>query len=290
MARDVLTLVQENMGAFSKGQKRIGFFLLENYEKAAYMTAGKLGEAAQVSESTVVRFASELGYDGYPAMQKAMQEMIRSKLTAAQRLEVSNDRIGDDELLSRMMRSDMEKIRLTMEEVNREEFNRTVEAIVNARRIYILGVRSALAIVSFMGFYFNLIFENVVLVHSTSVSEMFEQMFRVGKGDVVIGVSFPRYSRRTVQAMEYARSRGAAVVAITDCQDSPLYAISHHALLARSDMASFADSLVAPLSLVNALIAAVGRKKRGDLSETFERLEQIWDKYGVYEKDGEDGA
>lgn len=187
-----------------------------------------------------------------------------------------------------MMRSDMEKIRATIEEVDREEFRRTVQTIVKARRIYILGVRSSAAIVCFMGFYFNLIFENVVTVHSTSVSETFEQMFRVGEGDVVIGVSFPRYSRRTVQAMEYARSRGASVVAITDCKDSPLYSIAHHALLAKSDMASFADSLVAPLSLVNALIAAVGREKGESLSETFERLEEIWDAYGVYEKNGED--
>ena len=183
-----------------------------------------------------------------------------------------------------VMQSDIEKIRMTMEAVSREDFYHTVDAIVSARRIYILGVRSASAIVSFLGFYFNLIFENVVIVHTTSVSEMFEQILRVGEGDVVIGVSFPRYSSRTVKAMQFARDQGAVVVAITDSEASPLAAIANHALLAKSDMASFVDSLVAPLSMVNALIVAVGRRKNEDLSRTFETLERIWDEYEVYEK------
>ena len=289
MPRDVLASIQSNMSTFSKGQKLIANFILESYDKAAFMTASKLGKTVNVSESTVVRFAAELGYDGYPAMQKALQEMIRNKLTSIQRIEVSNDRIGDHDILSMVMQADMEKIRLTMEETNREAFTASVDAIVSARRIYIMGIRSASAITSFLGFYFNLIFDNVV-VHTSAASELFEQLLRVGEGDVVIGVSFPRYSRRTVRAMEFARKQGATVLAVTDSEASPLAAIADHALLAKSDMASFVDSLVAPLSLINALIVAVGRKKNDDLSETFGKLEKIWDEYEVYEKieDGTD--
>ena len=284
MSKDILSIIQTNMNTFSKGQKRIGRFILDSYDKAAFMTASKLGKTVNVSESTVVRFAAELGYDGYPAMQKALQEMIRNKLTSIQRIEVSNDRIGNQDILSMVMQSDVEKIRMTLEEVDRDSFDRAVEAIVSARRIYILGVRSASAIASFLAFYFNLIFEDVVHIHSTSVSEVFEQLLRIGPRDVIVGISFPRYSRRTVKAMEFARDRGAQVVAITDSETSPLTAIAAHTLMAKSDMASFVDSLVAPLSLVNALIVAVGRKKNSDLSETFGVLEKIWDEYEVYEK------
>ena len=196
MPRDVLSSIQSNMSTFSKGQKLIANFILESYDKAAFMTASKLGKTVNVSESTVVRFAAELGYDGYPAMQKALQEIIRNKLTSIQRIEVSNDRIGDHDILSMVMQADMEKIRLTMEETSREAFTASVDAIVSARRIYIMGIRSASAISSFLGFYFNLIFDNVVVVHTSAASELFEQLLRVGEGDVIIGVSFPRYSRR----------------------------------------------------------------------------------------------
>lgn len=284
MSKDILTHIQSDMGTFSKGQKLIAKFILESYDKAAFMTASKLGRTANVSESTVVRFAIELGYDGYPAMQRALQEMIRNKLTSVQRIEVSNDRIGDQDILSMVLQSDIDKIRITMEESDRTQFNATADAIVAARRIYILGIRSAAALASFLGFYFNLIFENVTVVHTSSESEIFEQLLRVGDQDVVIGISFPRYSRRTVKAMQFARDRGADVVAITDGETSPLAAIANHNLLAKSDMASFVDSLVAPLSLVNALIVAVGRRRNSDLAKTFETLEKIWDEYEVYEK------
>ncbi len=284
MPKDILAAIQNNMSTFSKGQKLIAHFILDSYDKAAFMTASRLGKTVNVSESTVVRFAAELGYDGYPAMQKALQEMIRNKLTSIQRIEVSNDRIGDQDVLSMVMQSDVEKIRMTLEEVDRSSFERAVDAIVSARRIYILGVRSATALASFLGFYFNLIFENVVLMHTTSVSEVFEQMLHIGPEDVIIGISFPRYSRRTVKAMAFARDRGARVVAITDCETSPLATIATHTLMAKSDMASFVDSLVAPLSLVNALIVAIGRRKNSDLSKTFGDLEKIWAEYQVYEQ------
>lgn len=284
MSKDILGHIQGSMGTFSKGQKLIARFILESYDKAAFMTASRLGRTVNVSESTVVRFATELGYDGYPAMQKALQEMIRNKLTSIQRIEVSNDRIGDQDILSMVLQSDIEKIRMTLEEIDRAQFNATADAIVAAKRVYILGIRSAAALASFLGFYFNLIFENVTVVHTSSESEIFEQLLRVSAADVVIGISFPRYSRRTVKAMQFARDRGADVVAITDSEASPLAAISTHQLLAKSDMASFVDSLVAPLSLVNALIVAVGRRRNSDLAKTFQTLEKIWDEYEVYEK------
>ena len=220
-------------------------------------------------------------------MQKALQEMIRNKLTAVQRIEVSNDRIGNHEILPMVMHADAENIRMTLEEVDRRDFDHTVSAILSARKVYILGVRSAFALSSFLGFYFNMMFENVVVAHTNSSSELFEQILRIGEGDVIIGISFPRYSKRTVKAMQYAKDRGATVVGITDSGASPLAEIADHTLMAKSDMASFVDSLVAPLSLVNALIVAVSRKKSEELSGTFSKLEKIWDEYEVYEKTDE---
>ena len=284
MNHDILTLIQENMPTFSKGQKKIANFILESYDKAAFMTASRLGKRVGVSESTVVRFAAELGYDGYPDMQRSLQKMIRNRLTSVQRIEVANDRLEDHDLLSTVLQSDMEKIRLTLEEVDREGFDRAVDAIVSARKIYIIGVRSSAAITSFLSFYLNLIFEDVCLVMANTASDIFESLLRVGEGDVVVGISFPRYSSRTVQAMRFAKSRGATTVAITDSEASPLAANSTYTLKARSDMASFVDSLVAPLSMVNALLVAVSRRKNDDLARTFRTLEEIWDEYGVYEK------
>ena len=284
MNHDILTLIQENIHTFSKGQKRIANFILDSYDKAAFMTASRLGKRVGVSESTVVRFAAELGYDGYPDMQKSLQKMIRNRLTSVQRIEVTNDRIGDQDLLSMVLQSDIEKIRMTLEELDRDSFEHAVDAIVSARKIYIIGVRSSASIATFLTFYFNLIFDNVVEVSANTASEVFERLLRVGEEDVVIGVSFPRYSSRTVQAMSFARDRGATTVAITDSEASPLAPICTYTLKARSDMASFVDSLVAPLSLVNALLVAVSRKKNDDLAHTFQTREGIWDEYGVYEK------
>lgn len=284
MNRDILTIIHENMSNFSKGQKRIANYILGSYDKAAFMTASKLGKTVDVSESTVVRFATELGYDGYPSMQRSLQKMIRNRLTSVQRIEVSYDRIGNEDVLSNVLQSDIEKIRLTMEEVDHGSFQQAVEAIVQAKKLYIIGVRSSAAIATFLHFYFNLIFENVVMVTANTASEVFEQLIRVNGEDAVIGISFPRYSSRTVQAMRYARDQGATTIAITDSEMSPLASISTFTLKARSDMVSFVDSLVAPLSLVNALLVAVSRKKGVELAQTFQKLEQIWDEYGVYEK------
>lgn len=284
MNRDILSTIRAQMPTFSKGQKLIANFILESYDKAAFMTASTLGKTVKVSESTVVRFAAELGYDGYPAMQRTLQEMIRNKLTSVQRIEVSDVRLGNHDILSMVMHSDMEKLRMTLEQIDREDFDGAVNDIVAAKRIYILGVRSAEAISTFLAFYFNLIFDNVTHVCVTSASEIFEQLLRVGPNDVVIGVSFPRYSKRTVKALQFAKDRGARVVAITDSPDSPLAGTAHRLLLAKSDMVSFVDSLVAPLSLVNALIVAISRVKKQELSHSLGELEHIWEEYEVYEK------
>lgn len=284
MNRDILTVIQENMSTFSKGQKRIANYILESYDKAAFMTASKLGKTVSVSESTVVRFASELGYDGYPSMQKSLQKMIRNRLTSVQRIEVSYDRFGDQDVLTSVLQSDIDKIRMTLEEVDHQSFENAVEAIVKARRIYIIGVRSSASIATFLHFYLNLIFDNVVLIGASTASEVYENLIKVGAEDVVIGISFPRYSSRTVHGMKFAKDQGAATIAITDSEASPLASTATYTLKARSDMASFVDSLVAPLSLVNALLVAVSRKKNEDLSNTFQKLEKIWEEYGVYEK------
>ncbi len=276
------------MSNFSKGQKLIARYILDSYDKAAFMTASRLGQTVRVSESTVVRFAAELGYEGYPDMQRALQEMIRNKLTSVQRIEVTDDRIGNQDILSMVMQSDMEKIRATLEKVRRDDFDGAVTDIVNARRIYILGVRSASAIATFLAFYFNLVFDNVTHISVTSASEIFEQLLRVGPADVVIGVSFPRYSMRTVKAMQFAKDRGAQVIAITDSESSPVADSARRLLLAKSDMVSFVDSLVAPLSLVNALIVAISRAKKQELSQSLGELEHIWAEYEVYEKVGDE--
>lgn len=285
---DLITKIQSELPGFSKGQKQIARFILEHYDKAAFMTASRLGVTVGVSESTVVRFATELGYDGYPHLQRALQEMIRNKLTSVQRMEVAGDRMGGRDVLQTVLHADTDMIRVTLDEIDRDAFQGAVDALMGAKRIYILGVRSSSALASFLGFYFNLLFENVTLVHTNSVSEIFEQVLRVGPGDVLFGISFPRYSKRTLSAMKYARDRGARVIALTDSQLSPLARVADHVLLARSDMASFVDSLVAPLSVINALIVAVGMSRCDEIEQTFNKLERIWEEYDVYEKPEDD--
>ena len=283
MITHLLTRIDLMMNGFSKGQKRIAFYIEEHYDKAAFMTASKLGETVGVSESTVVRFATELGYDGYPKLQKAMQEMIRNKLTSVQRIEVTSGRIGDGNVLDSVLNQDIEKIRRTIEETSHEDFARAVDEICAAKRIYIFGVRSTGAIASFLAYYFELIFDNnVILINTTSPSSTYEHIFRITEEDVMIGISFPRYSSTAIEAMNFARSRGAHAVAITDSMASPLVQSADSILIARSDMASIVDSLVAPLSLINALIVATVLKKKDEVTETFRLLEDVWNREGVY--------
>lgn len=284
MERDILAQINQGSPRFSKGQRRLGQYILENYDKAAFMTAGKLGETVGVSESTVVRFASELGYEGYPGMRRAMQEMVRNRLTSVQRIEVARERIDSGNLLEAVLSADIDRLCATLEEVDKADFNRTVDEILKAKTVYIVGMRSSAALANFMGFYLNLLLDNVRLLHDTSVSEVVEQVFRIQKGDVFIGVSYPRYSSRTVRAMEFAKSAGAAVIGITDGEGSPFVGLADVNLFARSDMVSFLDSLVAPMSLINALIVAIGFRLPESLSDTFSRLEGIWRQYDVYER------
>lgn len=276
--------IRNKMDDFSKGQKRIANYIEEHYDKVAFMTASKLGATVGVSESTVVRFATEIGYAGYPQLQEAMQEMIRNKLTSVQRIEVTASRIGSADILDSVFNQDIDVIRRTMEETSHEDFYRAVDAIIASRKIYILGARSALALATFLSYYFNLLFDNVCLVQSTSEGEIFEQMVRIDKDDTVIGISFPRYSKKVVKALNFAHNRGAKVVAITDSSLSPLAKTADYPLLARSDIAAIVDSLCAPLSLINALIVATTLKKAGEVKQVFQNLEDIWDEYGVYEK------
>ncbi|MGM9557969.1 MAG: MurR/RpiR family transcriptional regulator [Oscillospiraceae bacterium] len=284
MPADILSTIQNQIHTFSKGQKLIAKYILESYDKAAFMTASKLGKTVSVSESTVVRFAVELGFDGYPSMQKTLQELVRNKLTSVQRIEVANDRIGNQDVVATVLQSDIDAIRMTSESLDRREMAASVEAILQAKRIYIVGVRSSAAIASFLNFYFRNIFQNVCLVSPAATSEMFEQMLHVAKGDVVIGISLPRYSSSTVKLMQYAHASGAAVIAITDKRDAPAGLVADHVLLAKSDMVSVVDSLVAPMSVVNALIVSVGRRQEKQLTKTFEDLERIWEDYEVYER------
>ena len=282
MTHNVLYLIRNGMDGFSKGQKRIANYILSNYDKAAFMTACRLGQIAQVSESTVVRFASQLGYDGYPAMQKALQEMIRGKLTSIQRIQASGNQIDSDDIAGSVMQRDMETIRGTIERIDRTEFDLAVEKLVGAKHIYLLGVRSSSFLAGYLNFYFRLIFKNVTLVQTAAAGEIFDQMLRIGPGDVLVGICFPRYSQNAVNAVRFARDQGADVVAVTDSKMSPLYQMSSASLLVSSDMISFVDSMAAPVSLLNALILAVGRQKSSETSETFSELERVWSRYGVF--------
>jgi len=284
MNNDFLSILQEKEPTFSKGQKRIARYITDSYDKAAFMTANRLGKTVGVSESTVVRFAVDLGFDGYPSMQKAMREMVLNRLTSVQRIEVANNRLGDQDIVSMVLHSDMEKLRQTGETVSRETFNLAVNAILKAKRVYILGVRSVAPLANFLGYYLNYMFNNVHVISGSSAGEMFEKIVGVNSEDVIIAFSFPRYSASTTKGARYCRSAGATVIGITDSKDSPLGQCSDHVLLTKSDMVSLVDSLVAPLSLVNALIVAIAAKREKELSQTFANLERIWDEYDVYEK------
>ena len=283
MERGILALLKDSAG-FSKGQKRIAAYILENYDKAAFMTAGRLGQLVGVSESTVVRFASELGYDGYPGMRKAIQDTIRSRLTSVQRIEVARETMDEENVLESVLMADIDKLHVTLEECSRESFNQAVELIVNARHIYIVGMRSSTCLANFLGFYLNLLLENVHIIQDTAVSEVYEQIIRIREGDVFIGISYPRYSSRTVRAMKFAKSSGARVIGITDGETSPFVGVADTLIYAKSDMVSFLDSLVAPLSLINALIVSVGIRSKENISDTFKRLETVWADYDVYEQ------
>ena len=280
-SKDLMRLIQSRFPRLSKGQKLIAEYILKSYDKAAFMTAAKLGVSVGVSESTVVRFANELGFSGYPKLQKALQELIKNKLTTVQRLELSNDYISEGYALKGVLKADIENIRATLEKINYNTFEDVVNKIFEAKRIYIIGLRSSTALAEFLGFYLNIILQNVKTV-GHGISDIFEQMINVEEGDLVIGIGFPRYASRTIDALAFAQDRGADVVAITDSLLSPLASKADYSLIAQSNMASFVDSLVAPLSVINALIIAVGMREKESITTTFNDLENIWKQYNVY--------
>ena len=279
--------IDEVYKSLSKGHKKIADYIKNNYEKASFMTAASLGKAVGVSESTVVRFASNIGFDGYPELQKYLQEMVKSHLTSVQRMDVAASRFEDDNMLDKAFAADIEMIKATREGISRDAFEKSAQAVNDAKKIYILGIRSSAALASFAAFYFRFLYENVVLIDTSASSEIFEQMFHINSDDVCIAISFPRYSSQTVKALKFAKDRGATIISITDGEMSPIAQLATHLLVAKSSMVSFVDSLVAPLSLINALVAVAARKKQDDVYNDFRELEKIWDEYHVYRTGGE---
>lgn len=284
MATDISQRILSAYPTFSKGQKKIANVIINDYDKAAYMTAAKFGKLVGVSESTVVRFASQLGYDGYGELQKAVQELVKSKLTPNQRIAITKQRFGKGNVVESVMESDIAKIRYTLENMNIDSFHKSIDAILEARTIYIIGARSTEPIARLLSYNLSLIFDNVRFVNPTSTAEVFEQMFSIGENDVLIAFSFPRYSTKMVAGVKYAKSRGAKNVVVTDSEISPLAEYADYMLLAQTDMASFMDSLIAPVSIINAMVVEITRRREGEITKRFDKLEQIWDEYQVYTK------
>ena len=287
MKESILKKIELGYEGFSKGQKAIANYITEHYEKAAYMTAAKLGKLADVSESTVVRFACQLGFEGYPEFQKSLRELVRTNLTSFQRMEVSDSIIGDKDILTQVILADAEKLRNTLDTIDRKAFETAVDKIICAKRIYILGVRSSATLAGFLHYNLQMAFDNLTLVQTTSGSEMLEQIMRIDKDDVVIAITFPRYSKRVVNAVEFASYKGANIIALTDSNASPIAQNADQLLTASSDMASFVDSLVAPMSIINAIAVSVAKKKKEELTVRLKTLEKLWDEYDVYDKNHE---
>ncbi|MBQ7292737.1 MAG: MurR/RpiR family transcriptional regulator [Clostridia bacterium] len=287
MKESIFKKIEIGYDGFSKGQKAISDYIIGHYEKAAYMTAAKLGELANVSESTVVRFACQLGFDGYPDFQKSLRELVRTNLTSFERVEVSDSIIGDKDILTQVLLADAEKLRNTLDTIDRKAFEDAVDKIITAKRIYILGVRSSATLAGFLHYNLRMAFDNLTLVQTTSGSEMLEQLMHISKDDVMIAISFPRYSKRIVNAVEFARDKGADIIALTDSNASPIAQNADQVLAASSDMASFVDSLVAPMSIINAIAVSLAKKKKEELTIRLKTLEKIWDDYDVYDKNYE---
>lgn len=284
MPFDIAKRINDGYPKFSKSHKRIADAVLHDYDKVAYMTAAKFGRFINVSESTVVRFCAVLGYEGYSEFQHAVQELVRKKLTPNQRIKISRERSANANVLENVMESDIRKIRNTLSGIDQATFHKCVDCILHARNIYVMGARSSEALAMLLDHNLSLIFDNVRFIRPCSSAEVFEQIFSVCSQDLVIAFSFPRYSTKIINAVRYAKQRGADVMVVTDTQSSPLVEHATHALLAQSDMASFSDSLVAPMSIINALIVELTNRSGNRITERFDRLERIWDEYNVYSK------
>ncbi len=279
-AQELIQRLNHSGKKLSKSHRRIAECIVSHYDKVVFMTASKLGEYVGVSESTVVRFAAALGYNGYPQLQKALQELIRHRLTASQRFEMTSD-MDHSQVLNKVLKADIQNIRSTLDEIDLSAFEQAIDMIIQARAIYVMGLRASAPIAEFFAHYLKFIFPNVRVVTS-GVSDVFEQLSRIGEGDLLIGISFPRYTSRSIEAMGFARQQGAALIAITDGPLSPLHSTADVCLMAKSDMSSFVDSFAAPLSLINALIVALGQRRRSEVSDYFEKMERIWSEYDVY--------
>lgn len=277
---DLLVRLNKNYKTLSKGQKQLAAYITENYDRAAFITASKMGRIVGVSESTVVRFAYALGYDGYPELQKSLQELIRNKLTSVQRIQLTGD-LQPNDVLRSVLKSDVSNIRATIDSIDNASFNAAINALLEAKKVYIVGLMSAAPLAQFLAYYLGFVMDNVVMV-SGAMGNIYEDLFRISSEDVCIGISFPRYSNRTIDALDFARGKEATIIAITDSVSSPIAEKAEHALIARSDMAGFADSLVAPLSLINAIIVACSLRRREQVSNTLSQLEGIWGSHGVY--------
>ncbi len=284
-ADNLLSRINQKYSSLSKGQKALASYITDNYDKAVFLTAAKLGNAVGVSESTTVRFATQLGYSGFPEFHRALEELVINRLNSIQRMEVTYGNVPQSEIIAKVLQADIDKIKETMEDIDQKAFDLAVDTLLAAKTIYVIGIRSCAPLASFLSFYLNLVFDDVRLISTSSSSEIFEQMIRINENDVIIGISFPRYSMRTLKAMEFANNRNARVITITDSVHSPMNLYSSCNLIARSDMASIVDSLVAPLSVINALVVALCMKKQADVVNTLETMEKIWDEYQVYSRD-----
>lgn len=284
MAIDISQRIKNIYMSLSKGQKKIAAAILNEYDKAAYMTASRLGKMVGVSESTVVRFANELGFEGYSEFQHAVQELVRTKLTLNQRIDITKQNIGKGSVIEKVMESDINKIKYTLENIDTNTFYKAVEAIIRAKNIYITGARSTEPLAQLLKYNLSLIFDNVRFINPTSTAEVFEQMLSIGENDILIAFSFPRYSTKIVHAVEFAKDSGADVLVFTDSKISPLAEHATYLLTAQSDMASYMDSLIAPMSIINAIVVEITARREREIRQRFDRLEQVWDEYGVYAK------
>ena len=284
MAIDISQRIKNVYASLSKGQKKIAAAILNEYDKAAYMTASRLGKMVGVSESTVVRFANELGFEGYSEFQHAVQELVRTKLTLNQRIDITKQNIGKGSVIEKVMESDINKIKYTLENIDTNTFYKAVEAIIGAKNVYITGARSSEPLALLLKYNLSLIFDNVRFINPTSTAEVFEQMLSIGEKDILIAFSFPRYSTKIVNAVEFAKDSGADVLVFTDSKISPLAEHATYLLTAQSDMASYMDSLIAPMSIINAIVVEITARREREIRQRFDRLEQVWDEYGVYAK------
>lgn len=279
---DLIKVIQNNFNRLSKGQKLIAEFIINDYDKAAFMTAATLGETVGVSESTVVRFANTIGYEGYRELQRELQELIKNKLTTVQRISLSKDFTDYENALKQVVKKDMDNIEKTLNEIDYQVFQKAVETILKAENVYVLGLRSSSFLAGYLGFYLNFLLNSVKIVTS-GPNDVFEQLLKATNKDAIIGISYPRYSKRTLEALDYGKQKGCKIIGITDSLISPAAQYADVTLIASSNMLSFVDSLVAPMSLINAFIVAIGMEKREDITTYFEDLEKIWTKHGVYD-------